>query len=710
MQRVESSSIPAISLQESAPRAALATLEDPSSTYSHLFASATSPLTAPASATPISNFRRVYSSQTLKNEFAKFLKTIFFTLDAGKVEVLMAQLLADPSKSDEEIYNALAASMTLLKKPLAPLRQIHALNVLKKGMGAQCQQLMHPFESGKFHDYMEIYDRRYIRTLRKMAGLPLDGQTISYSNSASLSLSQRIEIGFPFSNAFKKHVCLNDESCKDPELEPELTHHPLGPEVADQSLDFVSAIGGLHHVPESRIDAFAGSIHKKLRPGGVILLRDHDIKSEDQAALVWLVHTFVNAAAGTSWQVDSQEIRNGKSLEEWSQFMKTHGFVKVSTKDLILTDDPTDNAMMAFVRAPENLEELITASHYLKNATRPSHSTFGTGIEWGNVRFSQNYSEFVQDHHAYAFDYVGHIRQHWKFFYEFIKNALTENRSRFIDLLFSGDMAMNFFIALTTTIQCLVAATLALPQRCLARLKHGSQWRNVANLSALERVYAKMEKDYCQFIEHTPFYSYPYLAQIKGMFQAIYNSNESWAVKALSYLDASMTTLSLLLKTAISKPLEKLYTSPMGKEPDRVQMIIHDPHHQFESVMQSWQAHIDEVQHPENNLKVIYETRDDYKLISVPRYKPYQEICKRLNEAGVSIYSSGGQKELAIDVLLKVDVKAPTIEGAKLCYEMAKLQDAQARRYATYKVALTSLGTFKAALTAAQGELEYIHE
>jgi hypothetical protein len=40
--------------------------------------------------------------------------------------------------------------------------------------------------------------------------------------------------------------------------------------------------------------------------------------------------------------------------------------------------------------------------------------TRATWIEWGNVRFSKQYAHYIQDHHAYAFDFIGHMRQHWQ--------------------------------------------------------------------------------------------------------------------------------------------------------------------------------------------------------------------------------------------------------------------------------------------------------
>jgi hypothetical protein len=40
----------------------------------------------------------------MKAEFVKFLKTIFFQLDEKKVIQEMEKILADPGKTDEQVY------------------------------------------------------------------------------------------------------------------------------------------------------------------------------------------------------------------------------------------------------------------------------------------------------------------------------------------------------------------------------------------------------------------------------------------------------------------------------------------------------------------------------------------------------------------------------------------------------------------------------
>lgn len=451
------------------------------------------PVLMPVPTTPeqahSSDFRHVFqTSDQMKGEFVKFLKTIFYQLDDKKVLALMEELLADPLKSDEEIYKELVSRIHSIQKSVPILSKLWSLSVLKQGMGKQAAQLLKAFQPKKFHDYMEIYDRRYVKTIRKIANMPLDGNVIAVCNRPEVGVMDKIQAGALLSAyPYKQHVPLNDNDCTDPFMEPEKTHKPIGEEVQDNSVDLIGCLGGLHHIPADRVDAFTQSLHSKLRPGGVILMRDHNVQDqaatgqskEDIRAIAAVVHTFVNAADGVSWEVEKKEIREFKSAEEWTALMQRHGFTRISNEALVLKDDPTENAMMAFVKAPTTLEELQQAISYRNDCTRTKDGTRGTWIEWGNVRFAKQYAAFIQNHHAYAFDYIGHIRQHWKHFYHYMKESIQDPEISLKDLLLSDNFSMNMFILLTASIHCGISATTSFPSTVVARWKHGNQWRNV---------------------------------------------------------------------------------------------------------------------------------------------------------------------------------------------------------------------------------------
>ena len=85
----------------------------------------------------------------------------------------------------------------------------------------------------------------------------------------------------------------------------------------DGSLDLVTCYIGLHHCAPAKLDAFVASIARVLRPGGMLVLRDHDVTTPAMDAFVALAHTVFNAGLGVPWEVNRQERRHFAPLAEW---------------------------------------------------------------------------------------------------------------------------------------------------------------------------------------------------------------------------------------------------------------------------------------------------------------------------------------------------------------------------------------------------------
>ncbi|MBM3193818.1 MAG: FAD-binding protein [Chlamydiae bacterium] len=637
--------------------------------------------------TDTSTYRRVFqTSKEMQNAFVKFLCTIFYQLDEKKVLEEMEKILANSSLTDAEIYKALLSKIDVMKKPFLLLLKIKALNVLKKQMGVQAKALLKKFDKTRFHDYMEIYDRRYLTDIRKAAGLPLDGETIGLTDSRDSGFKGRLEAGTLLSRyPYKKWTSLNDRDCRDPAKEVEKTYRPLGPDVKRESLDLVACLGGLHHIPKERVAPFLASLASKMRPGAPILLRDHDVtglKEDDLRAIVSVVHSFVNAADGVSPEIEQAEIREFKSLSAWTDKMNEAGFTRVSPeKGLVIQDDPTENGMMLFVKAPQNLKELREAAKYRAHAIRPVDGTRATWIEWGNVRFSKSYAEFIQTHHAYAFDYIGHIKQHFTHFKEYMKGK------SFIEALKADNLAMNLFILISTTVTCALSYIAALPSMAVARIKDGVNWRNATDLTRLERADAEIEDEYSKFIDIDPFYKFPYLSKIKTLWRATTFS---------TCIPAIISTINLVAKAIISAPIRAFYTGETNLEPSTVSMIVHDPENELAGI--------------DDSIEVIYTTPDHHKLITVPRYRPFTKICGRLAKAHhLKMVDIGGHEKITVDLLLPRSKElSSSLKGIRPIYSLKRLQDPKQRHYTTCEVDVSKL---KFLLNNIPEDLvDYIHE
>ncbi|MBX9744245.1 MAG: methyltransferase domain-containing protein [Chlamydiales bacterium] len=658
---------------------------------------------------PDSPFRIVFGSEELRGEFVHFLQTIFYQLDEEKVLKKMDEILADPNKSDEQIYKELAQQIDGMRKTLPSLfYQLKSLWVLQQGMGLQAAQLLRGFRPEEFHNYLEVYFRRYLNTIRKTAKLPLDGNILDVSDEPYQgSVKEKLEAGAFFSSyPYRNSVSLNDADCTNPKEEPEKTHKPIGEEVEDNGTDLLVCLGGLHHIPSKRVDGFVHSMSQKIRPGGVLLLRDHDVTSVGLHAMVSVVHSFVNATSREPWEVERKEVREFHSADHWTELLKRHQFIKISPDCLVLENDPTQNGMMVFVKEPTNLEELQIASRYRKDCVRPVDGTRATWIEWGNVRYAKQFAEFIQTRHWYAFDYMGHLKQHWQYFTHYLKGARKDLSLG--QIIFSDNFAMNVFILASMIFQCGSRQLASLPSMLVARLTQGAQWREALDLTALEKYEARVEEEYSEFIDDTPFYAFPYLSKIKGLWTTIWNANESRWTKCTSAMSAASSTLSLLAKTAICAPIKKMYMQE-GQciEPDRVAIIIEDPLDQF------WSPGKYVIGNQECHVKTIYETSDKGKLISVSRYRPFTEMCKKICDSGkrMLLLEIGGQRKITVDVVYQSDQAtfAPSSEvNAKLLYEMDRLQDPEQRRYATYEVDVKDLINF--GRIVGSEKIEYIHE
>lgn len=647
-----------------------------------------------------SHYRAVFQTTSeMKEEFVKFLKTIFFQLDEIKVLKLMEEILADPNKTDEQIYAELLKRINETKKTVPILSRLWSLFVLKTGLGRQADELLKPYRKEAFHSYMEIYDRRYANTLRKNVKLPLDKDRVAVCDSDKVDFSAKILAGSIFSAfPYTKHVCLNESTCKNPLLEPETTYKPIGDEIQNTSIDLIGCFGGLHHIPKERVEPFVKSMHSKLKPGGVVLLRDHDACNDKIVAIASVVHSFVNAANGESSAVETKEVREFKSAAFWTRVMEKQGFKRVSAKALILKDDPTQNAMMAFSKTPQTKADLLQLVDTRVDCQRPREGSRSTWIEWGNVRFAKDYAAFIQNHHAYAFNYIGYMRQHWKHFYHFFKESLKDTQSLKASILNEG-MAMNLFILLAATVQCSIGSLTNLPSALYARYRFGKEWRQVVNLTAMEKFEAHWEKEYSETIDTIPFYMLDYIDKIKEVWQIVWNTPDD---KFLNLCSGISNTISFAAKALVSAPIKAFYTQEANKEPDTIKMIVLDNQNKLDGIIQRWKSEKDP---KDGNIEVLETTSEGYKLVSLPRYRPFTKIMSYLrDEPAINLLSIGNREKITVDLL--TESKYINTNGT-LIYETDKIDDTQKRRYQTYEVKVTHLTQF---LKEAQNTVDYIHE
>jgi hypothetical protein len=90
-------------------------------------------------------------------------------------------------------------------------------------------------------------------------------------------------------------------------------------------------------------------MRRVLRPGGRLILRDHDVHSDEMNRMVALAHDVFNLGVGADWSVNQQEIRNFTAMRDLIRDLEAQGFRHTSGKSLLQDGDPTRNELLEFV-------------------------------------------------------------------------------------------------------------------------------------------------------------------------------------------------------------------------------------------------------------------------------------------------------------------------------------------------------------------------
>jgi FAD/FMN-containing dehydrogenase/uncharacterized membrane protein YhaH (DUF805 family)/SAM-dependent methyltransferase len=289
-------------------------------------------LESPAAARNGSEFREMFGGVAWSDPFYRFLQNIFHLYPEDRFHWLIQKTCARRT-ADKEIYEEVQSGLPGIKPLLAPLT--HALPALKKQkreMAGQTVQLLGDRKS--FDGYVEIGSvGRYISVLRnrvQITGPIYITNDIAPTNGPGdiMERGQFAQIG--------KFLTLD--------------YQPLDTKgIAPASIDLVTCFIGLHHAPHELLEGFVRSIRRVLRPGGVFIMRDHDVRSREMHVFVSLVHTVFNLGLGVPWATNEKEFKSFRSADDWSRYLVERGFRDQGPR-LLQENDPTDNTLMAFVK------------------------------------------------------------------------------------------------------------------------------------------------------------------------------------------------------------------------------------------------------------------------------------------------------------------------------------------------------------------------
>ena len=274
-----------------------------------------------------SNFHAVYDHTSWRDAFFEFLQVVFHLYPQDQFHQIIIDLCAQ-HPDDQTIYNELQTQLAGIKSATADLTYgLPALGKQKRVMANQAN--LHLDDLDRIDGYLEIGSTgRYVRGLKKREGPTWIVNDIAPTNG----LVDIVERG-QLSQA-GTFVDLNN-------------YAPISTDVPDESVDVVSNFIGFHHSEVANLGGFIDSIRRVLRPGGRLLVREHDVADPQMDRFVALAHDVFNAGVWLPWADNQAQLRNFRSKKGWTTLIEAAGF---KHSDLVLAQqyDPTDNVLLSF--------------------------------------------------------------------------------------------------------------------------------------------------------------------------------------------------------------------------------------------------------------------------------------------------------------------------------------------------------------------------
>jgi len=287
----------------------------------------------PAAASAASNFRTVYSDPKLRRRFYLFLQNVFHLYPEDRLHQLIGEV-ASRYDSDREIYEKLQERLPEIKPLFSQVTYaLPALAKQKEEMARQTADLLGPPRTIK--GYVEIgTPGRYVNGLRRR--FRIEGAVFLLNDRApGLALEDIVERGQVRRSG--QYVPLGNYDALD------------AAGIPDASVDLITNFIGFHHAPLDRLDPFVASIRRALRPGGRLVLRDHDVDGPEMSALVALAHDVFNVGVKLPWGSNHAQVRNFTSVKQQVRYLAKMGFERGRGLRL-QAGDPTRNTLMVFTK------------------------------------------------------------------------------------------------------------------------------------------------------------------------------------------------------------------------------------------------------------------------------------------------------------------------------------------------------------------------
>lgn len=281
-------------------------------------------------AKPASEFHAVFGDVRSHDAFYRFLQNIYRICPEDRFHTLIKNSCTRFG-SDEAIYRHLQQELPRIKPFHADVSYaLPALFKQKQEMARQTMELLGGVAT--IQGYLEIGSTgRYISELRKR--VKVAGPVVLVNDvPPGWSPVDMVERGGL--RKIGRFVPLDN-------------YAPLDASVPAGGFEVITCYIGLHHCPVENLRPFVESLVRVLAPGGLFIVRDHDVNTDQMNAFVSLAHTVFNAGLGVPWGVNQAELRFFRPVEEWIRQLAAHGLKHTGAR-LLQAHDPSDNMLMAF--------------------------------------------------------------------------------------------------------------------------------------------------------------------------------------------------------------------------------------------------------------------------------------------------------------------------------------------------------------------------